>query len=65
MFVINFESFVTGDGKRQDGGNVVLLRFADAVANGGVANKRPKLSKGSSSKDAYMLVYRQRGEGWL
>ena len=33
----------------------------DAV-NGCVVNKRPKLSKGSSSKDAYMLVYRQRGE---
>ncbi|CAB3992846.1 Ubiquitin carboxyl-terminal hydrolase 48, partial [Paramuricea clavata] len=32
------------------------------AVNGGTAAKRPKLSKGSSSKDAYMLVYRQRGE---
>ena len=31
--------------------------------NGGTATKRPKISKGSSSKDAYMLVYRHRGEG--
>lgn len=34
--------------------------------NGCVNAKKPKLSKaGSSSKDAYMLVYRQRGEGKL
>ena len=44
--------------------NVVLFRFTIVEAvNGGTATKRPKLAKGSSSKDAYMLVYRQRGEG--
>ncbi|XP_028393956.1 ubiquitin carboxyl-terminal hydrolase 48-like [Dendronephthya gigantea] len=34
----------------------------ETMNGGGTAPKRPKLSKGSSSKDAYMLVYRQRGE---
>ena len=33
------------------------------VFNGGGASKKMKLSKGSQSKDAYMLVYSQRGEG--
>lgn len=40
------------------------LTFVEAY-NGYGAAKKMKFSKGSHSKDAYMLVYSQRGDGKL